>query len=243
MSLYRDDAAALQAKVEELEGELADARAHIQRLLGAAPERKAPNDSLVGAPLRHVDAVTIEGAVSDVGRAQMERVLRARLALTTTTDGGGLRARADGWLAAEGDKSFTLESAGDRSTLRLETSASALPVVVALGPVIGALSSLPFALWQMNLLHHFEPGEGIGVTLGVASACAVLGALITRTVAKRRALALERAHHGAWAALTEIATERRGVRVQIADPPSEAGAEDERAEPGELRDEASRTAR
>jgi hypothetical protein len=240
MALYRDDNAALQAKVAELEGELAATRAHVDRLKGGgSDEKRRKKDSLVGAPVRHVDGLELDGVVSDAGCEAIARVIEARLGLRTSTAAGTVKGQAVGWTAAEGKKAFTLERAGDTTTLRLETDAQALPIVVALGPVLGGLSSLPFALWQMNLLHHFEPGEDLWTTVGIAAISTVLGGWLTRGWAKRRALALEQAHDGAWATVTEIATERRDLKVRVAT----ADDSEERAEPAAIDDEASARSR
>jgi hypothetical protein len=125
------------------------------------------------------------------------------LGLSTSIGQGSVTGAARGWLAADGRKTFSLSREGDETRLRLETDAQRLPVLVALGPLLGGLSSLPYALWQMNLLHHFEPGESLTGTL-------------TRAWAKRRARSLGRAHDGAWAAVTELSRERQAPRVRVA---------------------------
>ena len=230
MAGYRDDNAALQAKVAELEGELAASKSHVDRLKGLTRAPKK-NDSLVGAPVHHLDTLTLPGVVSDAGCAAIARVLESRLGLSTSIGQGSVTGAARGWLAADGRKTFSLSREGDETRLRLETDAQRLPVLVALGPLLGGLSSLPYALWQMNLLHHFEPGESLTVTLAIAAGSTVFVGWLTRAWAKRRARALGRAHDGAWAAVTELSRERQAPQVRVAVRDAQAAvAEDALAE-------------
>lgn len=227
MTAYRDDAEALRARVAQLEDELASARAKVARLEGRVPRSTARRDPLFGAPLHQLDEASVDGPLDRAALEALARVLRARTGHPVSVDAAGLKARARGLAALDGPKSATADASG---RLRLETDVSRLPVVLALGPALGLLASMPLVLWQFFSFHDFEEGLGLGLTLALSGAMAVLTALGTWLVARGRAQAMQQAHDGLWATLLEVAQQHHASRVRVeasAEATPEEAAHDE----------------
>ena len=74
---YRDDREALRARVEQLEGELDEARAEIARLRGEEPVERA--SGWLGAPTRIEHERVIEGELPEAAREEVVELLRAEL--------------------------------------------------------------------------------------------------------------------------------------------------------------------
>jgi hypothetical protein len=228
VTAYRDENEALRAKLTHLEDELAAERAHVARLKGlveAGPPKKV--DALVGEAVHHVDETELEGVLPQEALEAMARVVRSRGELEVSVQGelgagsgAAVTGRARGLSGLDGPKSFSLERGAGSTKLRLETDLRNLPVAVALGPVLGGLSSLPYVLYQMDLLHHFEPGESLGSTMSVAAAFTVCGTIAARWLAQRRARRLRERHQGLWATVLELAREHieAPVRARVAEP-------------------------
>lgn len=227
VTAYRDENEALRAKLTHLEDELAAERAHVARLKGlveAGPPKKV--DALVGEAVHHLDETELEGVLPQEALEAMARVVRSRGELEVSVhegragSGAAVTGRARGLSALDGPKSFTLERGAHATKLRLETDLRNLPVAVALGPVLGGLCSLPYVLYQMDLLHHFEPGESLGSTMSVAAAFTVCGTIAARWLAQRRARRLRERHQGLWATVLELTREhiQTPVRARVAEP-------------------------
>lgn len=240
---YRDENEALRARVEELERRLAASEELVARLTGKHPGSRATRkpDSLVGEVVRSIDETTLSGELDAEGLAAMQRVLGERLGLSVTPERGGLRgARTRGaWLAEGGGAgAFSLSLAPGGLAMRLDTDLRRLPVLVALGPMIGVLVSSPLVLWQFYRFHHFESAMSMSVSMPLVALLMVLGTALARGLARRAARRAAEAHAGAWATLLEIARERALVvpRVRAAAvEASDEGGEEEAFERGRVR--------
>ncbi len=230
---YRDENEALRGRVVELERRLALAEALIARLTGKDASSRVTRrpDSIVGAVVHHVDEVRLDVGLAEDGLAAAGRVAEQRLGLVVTRLGAELRGRRSRLAALGergGDGALSLASTPEGTTLRLETDLRRLPIVVALGPVMGGLASAPMILWQMGQLHHFEPAVSASVTLPIVVLLMVLGTIIARGVANRLARAEGERHQGVWASLLEIAREQA-----LAQPRVRSAAVEESDERGE----------
>jgi hypothetical protein len=104
VTAYRDDAEAVGARAQQLEDELAEARAKIARLEGRGPRPSGRADFLLGEPLRRRDEATLERPPDAVTLAALERVLRARTEHHVSVQGSSLEAHARGASALDGPK-------------------------------------------------------------------------------------------------------------------------------------------
>lgn len=240
---YRDENEALRGRVAELERRLALADALIARLTGKDASSRVTRrpDSIVGAVVHHVDEVRLDVGLSEDGLASASRVAEERLGLVVTRAGAGIRGRR-ARLAALGERggegALSIGTDPEGTTLRLETDLRRLPVVVALGPVMGGLASAPMILWQMDQLHHFQPAVSAWVTLPLVVLLMVLGTVIARGVASRLARAEGERHQGVWASLLEIAREQALAQPRVrtaAVEESDEGGEEQAFERGQLR--------
>lgn len=230
---YRDDNEALRARVAELERRLALADTLIARLTGKDASSRVTRrpDSIVGAVVHHVDELRLDVGLAEDGLVAATRVAEERLGLVVTrvgTELRGRRARLGALGERGGQGALSIAPGPDGTTLRLETDLRRLAVVVALGPVMGALASAPMILWQMNQLHHFEPAVSAQVTLPIVVLLMVLGTVVTRGLANRLARREGERHQGVWAALLEIAREQA-----LAQPRVRAGAVEESDDGGD----------
>jgi len=240
---YRDENEVLRGRVAELERRLALADALIARLTGKDASSRVTRrpDSIVGAVVHHVDEVRLDVGLAEDGLAAATRVAEQRLGLVVTRLGAELRGRRSR-LALLGERggegALSIGSAREGSTLRLETDLRRLPIVVALGPVMGALCSAPLILWQINELHHFQPTVSAMVTLPIVVLLMVLGTLVARGVANRLARAEGERHQGVWASLLEIAREQALAQPRVrtaAVEESDEGGEEQAFERGQVR--------
>jgi len=240
---YRDDNEALRGRVAELERRLALADALIARLTGKDVSSRVTRrpDSIVGEVVHHVDELGLEVRLTEDGLAAAARVAEERLGLVVTREptvlrGRRSRLRALGERGGEGALSIASGSEGTR--LRLETDLRRLPIVVALGPVMGALASAPMILWQMSQLHHFEPAVSAQVTLPIVALLMILGTVIARGAANRLARREGERHQGVWASLLEIAREQALAQPRVrtaAVEESDEGGEEQAFERGQVR--------
>lgn len=79
---YRDETERLRARVEELERELERANRRIASFERSTElERRSLADRLLGAPVRVVREVTVDGELNDAALPEIERTLNSRLGL------------------------------------------------------------------------------------------------------------------------------------------------------------------
>lgn len=219
VTAYRNESDALRAQVQELEQELAAERANVARLKGAHDRRDGQRaDSLVGAVLQQSDAHALPGPLSPETIATVAHLVRRRMGLEVTNDGRSIEGHATGLDAADGPKTFALSVTPAGTELRLETDVRRLPLAVALGPIVGAIPTLPWVLWQIDRFHHFESGPSVGVILGVVAAAMAIGTVAARMLAKRRAQQVREAHDGVWATALELCRDAHpAARVRVAE--------------------------
>lgn len=245
---YRDENEALRSRVAELERQLALSEGLVQRLLGkdAGSRKTSTPDSIVGEVVHRVDEASLDVSVDDAGLEAIRRVVETRLGCSVSRDGRelrGTRVRLAG-LAGRRDGAFGLATSVHGTWLRLETDLRRLPVLVALGPVVGAATSLPLILWQMSRFHHFQPAMSLWVTMAVAALLMLLATVVARAVAKRLARRARDEHDGVWATLLELTREHARLKARVG-----AVAEDEpaherlEADDGEPLENASKAAR
>ncbi len=232
---YRDDTDALRARVMELEQRLALSEALVEKLLGRGPgtiTRKP--DSLVGEVVHAIDEASFEVSLDPPTLEAIARVARERLGLVVVDRGGSLEGTRTerAWLAeSPPEGAFGVATNEHGTSLRLESDVRRLPVIVTLGPVLGAMLSMPLVLWQWNALHHFRETISIGTSLGVVVLTMLLGAFASRALAGRAAKRAMERHRGVWAALLEIVRrEGKLPRVRVASPDERERAHEEREE-------------
>jgi hypothetical protein len=228
---YRDENEALRSRIAELERQLSLSEGLVQRLLGKDPRSKKTSrpDVIVGEVVHRVDETSLEVWLDDAGLDAIQRAVEVRLGHAIQREGRelrGSRARLAA-LAEHREGAFGLGTNEQGTWLRLETDLRRLPVLIALGPVLGALTSLPLVLWQMDRFHHFEPGMSLSVTMPVIALLMILGTVVTRGIAKRLARRAGEEHDGTWATLLELTREhaRPKARVEIEGEGEEAVAE------------------
>lgn len=226
---YRDDNEALRARVAELEQRLALSEALVERLLGrdARSSHSSKPDMLVGAVVHRVDTTSFDVALDEEGLEAAANVVRARLGHAVTRTGSSLEgARTRGsWLGERRGGAFGLATDANGTSLRLETDLRRLPIVVAIGPVLGALASLPLVLWQMDRFHHFEEALSPSTSLPIVALLMLLGTLASRLWAGRLARREDELHRGVWAALLEISRAHARLRAVRVEAPAGSGHE------------------
>jgi hypothetical protein len=232
---YRDDNDALWARVAELERRLALSEALVDRLMGRGASSKATRkpDSLVGEVVHRVDETTMDVTLDEAGLEAAANVVRARLGHDVTLAGTsleGVRTR----LGAFGERragAFGLATNEHGTSLRLETDLRRLPLLVALGPVLGAMLSMPLVLWQWSELHHFREAVSVSTSMSVLVLTMVLGTVATRVIANRIARRENELHRGVWAALLEITRAHAhfpALRVEAPTEEAREATDDER---------------
>ncbi|MBN8615857.1 MAG: hypothetical protein J0L92_35010 [Deltaproteobacteria bacterium] len=224
---YRDDNDALRARVAELERRLALSEALVDRLMGRGASSKATRkpDSLVGEVVHRVDETTMDVTLDEAGLEAAANVVRARLGHDVTQGVASLEG-ARTRLGALGERRvgvFGLATNEHGTSLRLETDLRRLPLLVALGPVLGAMLSMPLVIWQWSEFHHFREAVSMSTSMSVLVLTMVLGTVATRVMANRIARRENELHQGVWAALLEITrTHARLPAVRVAAPTDES---------------------
>ena len=107
-------------------------------------------------------------------------------------------------------------------------------MLVALGPVLGTLLSLPLVIWQWNELHHFRETVSTATSFSVVLLTMLLGMFASRSFARHLARRADELHQGVWAALLEVTRAHAQLpRVRVHDAVGEPGsATTDSAHPG-----------
>ncbi|MFO0710829.1 MAG: hypothetical protein U0353_13370 [Sandaracinus sp.] len=226
---YRDDTDALRARVAELEQKLSLSEALVEKLLGRGPGTTTRKpDSLVGEVVHAVDEATFDVSLDAEALEALARVARERLGLAIARESASVRGTrtTNAWLGeSPADSAFGVASNEHGASLRLETDLRRLPVIVALGPVLGIMLAVPLVLYQGNELQHFRETVSLGVSASVVLLSMLFGTLASRVLASRLARRARELHQGVWAAMLEIVRrEGKLARVRVEAPLEETAS-------------------
>ena len=230
---YRDEREALEAKVQELEEDLGEARQTIARLQGEGPApvgADAPSAFLGAPPLLHLER-ELPFEVSDEGYEAIADILRARLSTpavgtvgqvgrTLTFQRPGLTVR----IAREPE---------GKTRITLDDNHQGFGVLLGVGTMGATFFGLVPVIALLKALAFTPAALIVALPLLILTCYAPLRALVSRLVMRERAKRAAVIEVIAETAARHVRPTRARIAVPAAEAGEEAGASEHEAEEAE----------